>query len=187
MKLSAKSGFAVLAGLAFSFAYVGCSSTSTTASDSANRSGAADRATSNLSAADQDFATKAAQGGMAEVELGKLAQERGASAHVKEYGKMLVDDHTRLNNELKDIASKENITLPTDISPEQRRNIDRLAKLSGSQFDREFLKDSAKDHREDIAEFEKEAKNGQNQALKNFASTSLPTLREHLKMAEKHS
>jgi putative membrane protein len=69
---------------------------------------------------------------------------------VKNYGKMLVDDHTRMNNELKDIASRENITLPTAVNSEQRETIDRFAKLSGPHFDREFLKDSAKDHRDDI-------------------------------------
>src|SRR5579859_6551988 len=107
------SGFAVLAGLAFSFAYVGCSNTTT------GRSGFADRPASTVSAADQEFATKAAQGGMAEVELGKLAQERGATKHVKDYGKMLSEDHTRLNNEFKDVASKENISLPSAVSSEQ--------------------------------------------------------------------
>ena len=182
-----KSGFAVLAGLTFSLTYVGCTNTNTTASDKIDRNGYADRASSNLSAADQNFATKAAQGGMAEVELGKLARERGATAHVKNYGKMLVDDHTRMNNELKDIASRENITLPTAVSSEQKETIDRFAKLSGSNFDREFLKDSAKDHRDDIKEFEKEAANGQDPAIKNFASNSLPTLRNHLRMAEQHS
>jgi putative membrane protein len=185
MKLLTNSGLAVLAGLAFSFTYVGCTKTSATASESADRPGYTDRSTSTVSAADQDFAIKAAQGGMAEVELGKLAQERGSSDHVKEYGKMLVDDHARMNNELKDIASKENIVLPSGVSSEQRQNIDRLAKLSGAQFDREFLTDSAKDHREDIAEFEKESNSGQDQALRDFASKSLPTLRKHLEMAEK--
>jgi putative membrane protein len=121
MNLFAKSGFAVLVGLAFSLTYVGCTKPSSTASESADRPGYAYRSTSTVSADDKDFAIKAAQGGMAEVELGKLAQERGAIAHVKDYGKMLVDDHTR-----------ENITLPTAVNPGQRRNIDRFAKLSGS-------------------------------------------------------
>jgi hypothetical protein len=74
---------------------------------------------------------------------------------------MLVDDHTGMNNELKGIVSCENITPPTSVSSEQRQTIDRFAKLSGHQFDRKFLKDSAKDHRDDIREFEKEAANGQ--------------------------
>ena len=187
MNLFTRSGFAIVAGLTFSLTYVGCSNTTTTASDTARRSGYADRATptNNLSAADQDFANKAAQGGMAEVELGKLARDRGATTHVKDYGKMLVDDHTRMNNELKDVASKENITLPTSVSSEQRQTIDRFAKLSGHQFDREFLKDSVKDHRDDIKEFEKEASNGQDPALKSFASNSLPALKKHLSMAER--
>jgi len=187
MKLYTRSSFAVLAGLAFSLSYVGCTNTTTTASGPNDRTGYADRGPSNLSAADRDFANKAAQGGMAEVELGKLAQKRGSTAHVKDYGKMLVGDHTRLNNEFKDIASRENITLPSDVSPEQRQTIDMLAKLSGAQFDRAFLSDSVKDHRADIKEFEKEAANGQDVAVKNFASNSLDTLRTHLKMAEKHS
>jgi putative membrane protein len=89
-----------------------------------------------------------------------------------------------MNNDLKDIAGKENITLPTDISADQRRTIDRLSKLSGTQFDREFAKESVKDHRADIDEFRKEATSGDDQALKNFASSNIPTLQDHLNMAE---
>jgi putative membrane protein len=137
-----------------------------------------------LSAQDRDFAMKAAQGGMTEVEMGNLAQQRGASEQMKEYGRKLVQDHTRMNNDLKDIAGKENITLPTDISADQRRTIDRLSKLSGTQFDREFAKESVKDHRADIDEFRKEATSGDDQSLKNFASSNIPTLQDHLNMAE---
>jgi Predicted outer membrane protein len=189
MKLSTKSGFSILAGLAFSIAYIGCTGASRerAADQAPNSAGYADRSTSSVSAADQEFAKKAAQGGMAEVELGRLAQRQGTSAHVKDFGKMLVEDHTKANNDLKDVAAKENITLPTDVSSEQRQNIDRLSKYSGAKFDREFLKDSVTDHREDISEFEKEANNGHDQALKSFASDKLPTLRKHLQMAEQHA
>jgi putative membrane protein len=180
MKLSTKSGFAILAGLALSFVASG---------QSTGQRGYGDRSMSGttmgaMSTADKDFIMKAYQGGMAEIELGNLAQQRGAAQDVKDYGKKLVDDHTKLNNELKDIASKEGITLPTDVSASQRRTIDRLSKLSGSQFDRAFLSDSTREHRMDIGEFQKEANSGQDPALKSFASSAVPTLQDHLSTAQ---
>jgi putative membrane protein len=197
MNRSIQLGSVVAMGLAL-FLSAGCSRTrDNTAADrsgapATDRSGAAterapsqaDRNTGMLSAQDRDFAMKAAQGGMTEVEMGNLAQQRGASEQMKEYGRKLVQDHTRMNNDLKDIAGKENITLPTDISADQRRTIDRLSKLSGTQFDREFAKESVKDHRADIDEFRKEATSGDDQSLKNFASSNIPTLQDHLNMAE---
>jgi putative membrane protein len=153
---------------------------------SADRGTAADRSTNPavLSSTDRDFAVKAAQGGMAEVELGNLAQQSGFSVQIKNFGKKLVDDHTRTNNELKDIAAKQGIALPADVGAKQRQTIDKLSKLSGAQFDREFWSESVKDHREDISEFRKEVEKGENQALKDFASRSIPTLEDHLRMAE---
>jgi len=149
----------------------------------ANPAGYADRGTT-LSAADREFASKAAQGGMAEVQMGNLAQQKGSTDGVKDYGRKLVQDHTRMNNDLKDIATRENITLPAETSSEHRQNIDTLSKLSGANFDREFLRMAVDDHRKDIPEFEKEAESGQDAALKNFAASNLPTLRDHLSMAE---
>ena len=192
MKFSINAGFAVAVGLAFSFLSVGCSKTgpSDTAADrpatATNPPAQADRSTAAgmLSAADREFATKAAQGGMAEVEMGNLAQQQGSSDQMKDFGRKLVQDHTRMNNDLKDIASRENITLPTEISADQRKTIDRLSKLSGAQVDREFAKESVNDHKEDISEFQKEASSGENQSLKNFASSNIPVLQDHLNMAE---
>src|SRR5436309_176338 len=116
MKLFIKSGFAVVAGLAL--LTIGCSNSGrdNTAADrsapSANPPAQADRSTAgNLSAQDRDFATKAAQGGMAEVEMGNLAQQQGSTDQVKDFGRKLVQDHTKANNDLKDLASRENITL----------------------------------------------------------------------------
>lgn len=192
MKLPSKAYFAMATGLVF-LATLGCSNTGNNASNTGNpgyadRNAAADRPANtppaNLSSTDRDFAMKAAQGGMAEVELGNLAQQRGSSAAVKDFGKKLVTDHTKANNDLKDIAVKDGITLPADVDAAHRKTIDRLSKLSGAQFDREFLKDAVKDHREDISEFEKQADKGTDPALKNFASSNLPTLRDHLSMAE---
>jgi len=182
MKRFIASNAAITSGLLLLFS-VGCSSSNP--GPYGDRSSAADRApNSTLSAGDRDFAVKAAQGGMAEVEMGNLAQQRGSNDQIRDYGKKLVNDHTKANNDLKDIANTENITLPTDMGASHRKTLDRLGKLSGSEFDREFFKESVADHRKDIDEFQKEANDGSDPALKNFAARTLPTLQDHLQTAE---
>lgn len=139
---------------------------------------------SKPSMADTHFAKEAAQGGMAEVKLGQLAQDKGNSDSVKSFGKRMVDDHSKAGDKLKDVASKENIMLPTDISAKDQATFDRLSKLSGAAFDRAYAKDMVKDHQTDIAAFQKEANGGKVDSLKVFASETLPTLQEHLKEAK---
>ena len=133
---------------------------------------------------DHPFAKPAAEGGLAEVKLGELAQETGQSDAVKNFGRRMVDDHTKANNELKDSAAQENLQLPNKVSAHDQATYDRLSKLSGAAFDRAYAKDMVTDHKKDIAEFETEAANGQDQQIKNFASQTLPILKEHLKAAE---
>jgi putative membrane protein len=135
------------------------------------------------SMADTHFAKEAAQGGMAEVKLGQLAQDQGSSDAVKAFGKRMVDDHSAAGDKLKTVASGENITLPTDISAKDQLIYDRLSKLRGAAFDRAYAKDMVKDHQDDIAAFRKEATNGRDASLKTFASETLPTLQEHLTQA----
>jgi putative membrane protein len=137
-----------------------------------------------VSSDDRDFAARAAQGGMAEVEMGNLAQQQGTSAQLKEYGRALVEDHTKLSNQLKDIAAKENFMLPTEMTSDERKAVDRLSKLSGPEFDKEFAKESVSDHKKDIDEFSKQARSGQDEALKTFAANTIPVLEKHLNMAE---
>jgi putative membrane protein len=133
---------------------------------------------------DAQFAKKAAQGGMAEVKLGKLAQEKGTSDSVKKFGQHMVQDHTKAGDELKRAAAEENITLPGDISAKDKATYDSLSKLSGAAFDRAYARDMVKDHQEDIADFNKEASGGKNPAIKDFATQTLPTLQDHLKEAK---
>ncbi len=135
-------------------------------------------------AGDSHFAREAAQGGMAEVKLGQLAQEKGSNDSVKSFGKRMVDDHSKANDKLKDAASKENVTLPTDVSAKDKATYDRLSKLSGPAFDRAYAKDMVKDHQTDVAAFQKEANGGKSDSLKSFASEMLPTLQDHLKEAK---
>jgi putative membrane protein len=133
---------------------------------------------------DAQFAKKAAQGGMAEVKLGKLAQEKGTSDSVKKFGQRMVEDHTKAGDELKRAAAQENINLPQDVSAKDKATYDSLSKLSGAAFDRAYARDMVKDHEEDIAEFNKEASGGKNPAIKDFATQTLPTLQDHLKEAK---
>ena len=133
---------------------------------------------------DTHFAKEAAQGGMAEVKLGQLAQEKGSSNSVKSFGKRMVDDHSKAGDKLREVASRESITLPSDISVKDQATYDRLSKLSGSAFDRAYARDMVKDHETDVAAFQREANAGKNDSLKSFASETLPTLQDHLKQAK---
>lgn|ERR1700693_2526295 len=133
---------------------------------------------------DAHFAKEAAQGGMAEVKLGQLAQEKGSNDSVKSFGKRMVDDHSKAGDKLKEVASRENISLPTDISAKDQATYDRLSKLNGAAFDRAYARDMVKDHETDVAAFQKEATAGKDDLLKGFASETRPTLQDHLKQAK---
>ena len=132
---------------------------------------------------DTQFAKKAAQGAIAEVQLGQLAQEKGTSDSVKKFGQRMVEDHTKGGDKLKRAAAQENITLPDAISAKDKATYDELSRLSGAAFDRAYARDMVKDHEEDIADFNKEANGGKNAAIKDFATQTLPTLQDHLKEA----
>lgn len=134
--------------------------------------------------ADETFAKKAAEGGMAEVKLGQLAEEKGSNSEVKNFGRRMVQDHSKANNELKNTTSKENIALPNELEKSDQATYDRLSKLSGDAFDRAYARDMVKDHSKDVSEFQREAKNGRNEAIKNFAAQTLPTLQSHLDQAK---
>jgi putative membrane protein len=137
-----------------------------------------------LTAADRQFVKKAAQGGMAEVELGQLATEKAASPEVKQFGQRMVDDHTKANDQLKQVASEEGVTVPDKLDAKDAATKARLEKLSGKAFDRAYMHDMVLDHTKDVSEFRMEAKNASDPAVKNFAKETLPTLESHLKEAK---
>jgi putative membrane protein len=138
----------------------------------------------SLAAGDKAFVQKAAIGGLAEVEMGKMAQQKGSSDQVKQFGSRMVEDHSKANDDLKQVASSKGIALPTDLDAKHKAKMDKLEKLSGGQFDRAYMDDMVADHKEDVADFKKEASSGKDSDLKSFASKTLPTLEDHLKMAE---
>jgi putative membrane protein len=131
----------------------------------------------------QKFITEAIQGNLAEIEVGKLAQEKGQSEGVRSFGSHLVQDHTAANQKATSLASSMGVTPPTEPTSKQKTLHARLSKLSGESFDREFAKAMVNDHKNDIREFEKEAKR-KNDPAADFANETLPTLRKHLEMAQ---
>jgi putative membrane protein len=133
---------------------------------------------------DKQFLADAAQGGLAEVEFGKLATERASSNEVKEFGQRMVDDHSKANDQLKQLAAQAGVAVPDSLSAKDQAEKERLSKLSGEQFDAAYMKSMVKDHKKDVADFQHEANSGHDTNVKNFASSTLPTLQDHLKMAE---
>ncbi len=136
-----------------------------------------------LSSHDKTFMKSAAQGGMAEVQLGQLAAQNAADPDVKAFGQRMVDDHTKANDKLKQVAAGMSYTLPTDVKASDKAEAARLSKMTGAAFDRAYVGYMVKDHKTDVAEFKKEAQSGTGD-VKTFASDTLPTLQEHLKMAQ---
>ena len=140
--------------------------------------------TANRLGTTDSFVTKAMQGGLAEVQMGQLALQHASSDKVKQFGQRMIDDHSKANEELRKIATMKGITVPSTVDSKDKATMDRLAKLSGAEFDRVYMRDMVSDHRTDVAEFKHESQHGADAEVKAFASKTLPTLEEHLKMAE---
>jgi len=138
----------------------------------------------SVSSGDRKFMEKAAQGGLAEVELGKLATDKASAAEVKQFGQRMVDDHSKANDKLKALATAKGVNLPTGLDRSTQREMDKLSKLSGAEFDREYMKHMVSDHKKDVSEFKSEAKRAKDADVKDFAASTLPTLEEHLKLAQ---
>ncbi len=130
------------------------------------------------------FVKEAAEGSATEIALGKLAQEKGSSDAVKQFGKRMVEDHSKATEELKQAAEMAKIPVPSEAPKKAKKAHDKLSKLSGADFDRAYAKTMVSDHKEDVKAFEQEAREGAVPPVKNFAAKTLPTLQEHLKLAE---
>ena len=133
---------------------------------------------------DAAFAVAAADGGQLEVDLGKLAVEKGSNKKVKAFGAMMVKDHSKANKELKAIAGMKNIKLPDALSDKCQKMKDDLSAKSGADFDKAYTDAMVSDHKTDIDDFKSEANSGKDSVLTKFARTTLPILEHHLMMAE---
>ena len=130
---------------------------------------------------DEAFYKHAAEGGVAEVEMGNLAQQKSLNQSVKDFGAMMVKDHTAANEKLKGVAQSKDISLPTSASMGQMATKAKLEVLSGKTFDKSYVMGMIKDHEKDIAMFKKEAASGQDADAKAYAKATLPRLEMHLK------
>src|SRR5437870_1930491 len=149
--------------------------------------GAADEAKTTAgkkASADSRFIRHVAQDGMAEVELGKMANERASSHAVKEFAQRMATDHGKANEELAQLAQQKGITMPTGPDSKQKKVMDRLSKLSGAEFDRAYMREMTRDHDKDVKAFQREAKQAKDAAVKAWITKTLPTLQEHQHQAK---
>jgi putative membrane protein len=136
-----------------------------------------------VSDGDQQFMKEAAAGGMAEVDLGRLAARKGKNAQVRSFGNRMVRDHSKANADLKSLARRRHVTLPTTMTDEQKTEKANLMKLSGAEFDREYMRMMVEDHDKDVAAFQQKSQDAGDASLKAFVTKTLPTLEIHQKMA----
>jgi putative membrane protein len=131
---------------------------------------------------DRRFVQQAAGGGLAEVQLGKMAVQRAVNAEVKQFGQRMVDDHTKANTELLALAQTKNIAVPKELDAEHKAMVDKLTTVQGPDFDREYIMGQVEDHEKAVLLFTTEMNKGQDAEFKAFAAKTLPTLKEHLRM-----
>jgi putative membrane protein len=136
------------------------------------------------SSPDEVFVLDVAKDGMAEVEVGNLASEKATSDDVKKFAQRMVTDHGKANDELKTLAQSKSVTLPAGVDAKAKATHDRLAKLSGPAFERAYMQDMVAGHRKAVAAFKKESTSGKDPEVKAWATKTLPTIEEHLKMAQ---
>ncbi|HEX8188389.1 MAG TPA: DUF4142 domain-containing protein [Pyrinomonadaceae bacterium] len=162
----------------------GAQNSNSSSADNSNASGGM-RHGSGQMMSDQKFVMFAAMGGMAEVEMGRLAAQKGASEDVRQFGQRMVDDHTKANEELMRIVSPKGMTPPAMLDAKHQAAMQKMSALSGEKFDREYAKMMVGDHKKTVGEFQKEAGRGADPDLKAFAAAQLPALQEHLRMAQR--
>ena len=132
----------------------------------------------------KQFVKKAAEINLAEISAGRLAERKATDPAIKDFGSLMVRQHTALQQQLEKMAKTQGITLPTKPGPKQVALKDKLEKLSGQQFDNEYIQHMLSGHRHAIAMFENEIENGSNRACKDYAISALPVLQNHIRVAE---
>jgi putative membrane protein len=133
---------------------------------------------------DHKFMLEAAQGGMMEVQLAQLAQQKASSDDVKEFAKELEQDHSKANENLKDLAKQKNVALPTELDQKHQAKMAKLQNMSGDQFDRAYMKMMVDDHKKNVSKFQKHSERAMDSHVKDFAAKTLPSLQGHLQKAQ---
>jgi putative membrane protein len=168
--------------------FIACNSSSSTDSTTAAKDDNAQKMDSNTInndiKGDTKFAVTAANGGMTEVMVSKLALTKSTNPDVTMFAQMMVTDHNKANDELKALAAQKNITLPATINDESQKKYDKLSTESGKEFDKDYSDAMQDDHKSTVDLFKKEANDGNDSAIKAWATATIPTLEHHLEMAD---
>jgi len=143
---------------------------------------ASDKGDMVVTGGDLAFMNDAAPGGMAEVELGKMAAGKAQNSEVKAFGQKMVEDHSKAGEELKQLAAQKKVTLPPDVMPAHKQLMEKLSKLSGADFDKGYVMAMVEAREKDVAAFENVSKTAADADVKAFAAKTLPTLKMHLEM-----
>jgi putative membrane protein len=133
---------------------------------------------------DRDFVHSALEGGMAEVQMGQLAAQKGSSDDVKQFGQQMIQDHTKIGDQMKLVAQQIGVSEPKGLSKKDKEEIAKLNSLSGTQFDDAYIAAMVKDHKKDLSDFRAEAENTQNPAVKQVAQQGAQMIDQHLQLAE---
>jgi putative membrane protein len=133
----------------------------------------------------QSFLQKAAEGQQAEIALGQLASERGGSDQVKKFGALMMEDHRKAGREIQQLASKEGVVLPTELTGRHRDKREQFARLSGDDFDQAYIRYMLRDHRHDVKEFERNVGAIKDPQVQQWLEGTLPLLKQHLRHAQR--
>jgi putative membrane protein len=136
------------------------------------------------SAMDKMFVKKALQGGMAEVQLGQLTLQKSNNDQVKQFAQRMIDDHTKLGEQMKPVAQQLGVSDPNDVSKKDKSTMAKLQALSGSAYDEAYIRDMVKDHKQDLSDFQTEASSGQDQTVKDAANQGSKVIAQHLQMIQ---
>jgi putative membrane protein len=133
---------------------------------------------------DKMFVRKAMQGGMAEVQLGQMTLQKTTNDQVKQFAQRMIDDHTKMNDQMKPVAQQLGVDVPAQVSKKDRALMSKLNALSGPAYDQAYIQDMVKDHKQDLNDFQMEASSGQDQTVKDAASQGSKVIAQHLQMAQ---
>lgn len=133
---------------------------------------------------ESEFLVEAASGGLYEVEMAKLAQQKAKSQEVKDFANHLLENHSKANEKLKQLASSKGINVPTAMGDEEQRKYNQFSEKETEDFDEDYIEQMVQDHKKDVSDFEEASEDLDDPDVKAFASTTLPTLKEHLGQAE---
>jgi putative membrane protein len=126
------------------------------------------------------FLVKAADGGMTEVKLGQLAEQKGNDPRVKDFGSMMIHDHSAVNDQVKALAAQRNVTLPDSVSDDHKKEIEDLSKKSGKAFDKAYVNAMVKGHESTVDLFQSSLDKSNDTEVKNFINNTLPKVKAHL-------